>query len=218
MKQRQASWKAGVAAATVAGLAVAVSTALAEPATVPTPVVAPSTTPVAALTSVASDSSEAVRAMVEKRLAPQVGELEDRLEQLRRQAPTGKPPDPVKTRIDELQQQVGAIRAKVDATSARLIELRASRQERRTVSLSQLEQQWGASNLKRPEVAIELSTHARRVARLERAKDVAEQGHDDASKERASKLLAKENRRHEAAMKVLVPAKPEPPASTTSAP
>lgn len=218
MKQPQASWNAGVAAVSIAGLAVAVSTALAEPATAPTPLATP-TPAMVALTSTASDSSAAVRAMVEERLAPQVGELEDRLEQLRRQAPTtGKPPEPVKARIDELQQQVGAIRAKVDATSARLIELRANRQERRTASLSQLEQLWGASNLKRPEVLDELSTHARRVARLERANDVAEQGHDDASKERASKLLAKENRRHAAAMKVLVPAKPEPPASMTSPP
>jgi chromosome segregation ATPase len=124
----------------------------------------------------------------------------------------------VKKRIEELQQEVGAIHTEVDVTSARLLELRADRRERRAKSLGTLQRQWGAVNLQRPEVTAELATHARRVARLKRAKEVAGESDNDSAKKRAAKLLVKENRRHEAAMKQLVPARPEPPASTTSHP
>jgi hypothetical protein len=139
-----------------------------------------------------------------------VPDLERRLERLRSASPTPSASTP---NLERLQQRVDELKRQARSASERLGELRATRTARRSQSLAELERKWGAGALAERSVRAELATHARRVARLERAKTIAAQSGRDDDERRASALLAREDRRHSQAMAGLVRPTPAPAGS-----
>ncbi|MFO0613752.1 MAG: hypothetical protein U0414_14260 [Polyangiaceae bacterium] len=73
------------------------------------------------------------------------------------------------------------------------------RQERRKDAIAKVKERWGKL-LENAAAREELRVHARRTARLERMKDLAEASGDDDAKAKVEKLIADENARHEARM------------------
>lgn len=79
----------------------------------------------------------------------------------------------------------------------------SSRQRRHRIRRTQLNRRWG-DTLKDPEAIAELELHAERTAKLKRIRSLAlKKSKDDPAAERAAKLLAKEEARHERHMKEL---------------
>jgi hypothetical protein len=139
-----------------------------------------------------------------------VPDLERRLARLRSASPTPSASTP---NLERLQRRVDELKRQARSASERLRELRATRTARRSQSLAELERKWGADALAERAVRAELATHARRLARLERAKTIAAQSGRDDDERRASALLARENRRHGEAMVGLVRPTPAPAGS-----
>lgn len=81
----------------------------------------------------------------------------------------------------------------------KLEELRKTRQERRKSHVKEIKDRWGdAAN--KPNGRAEIKVHARRLARLNRMKSVAEGAGKTEVAARVDKLIARENVRHQAAM------------------
>ena len=78
-------------------------------------------------------------------------------------------------------------------------DLRKNRQERRQEHIKQLKERWGDA-LGRPAVKAELKVHARRMARLNRARRLAESAGKTDAVAKADKLIEREQARHQAAM------------------
>jgi uncharacterized coiled-coil DUF342 family protein len=78
-------------------------------------------------------------------------------------------------------------------------ELREDQKQRQKARRKELREKWGDAT-KRPEVRAELKVHARRIARLERARKVADTAGKKELVARIDKLLEKERARHQRAM------------------
>ena len=76
------------------------------------------------------------------------------------------------------------------------------RKQRRRAHVEELRSRWGDS-LAQPAVRAELKVHARRIARLNQLRKLAEQEHKDKLIERIDKLIEKENARHQKHMDTL---------------
>lgn len=94
-----------------------------------------------------------------------------------------------------------AASARVDAAQAAR-EWREKRVQRRQAHREILRKKYGPK-LDRPEVRAELTLHARRIARLDRAERLATDAGRDAVVTRAQKLRDKENARHDRRMAAL---------------
>jgi hypothetical protein len=79
----------------------------------------------------------------------------------------------------------------------------ANRAQRELEHRRQLEQLWGATFIRRPEVQPEMSIDADRMARLDRIIDLAQEQHDAASEARARAILGREFARHARVMAAL---------------
>lgn len=77
------------------------------------------------------------------------------------------------------------------------------RRERKKKRVDGLKKKWGKA-LAHPSVVASLKVHARRMARLERIRELASEAGKDELLERVDKLIEKEDERHERHMKVLV--------------
>lgn len=78
-------------------------------------------------------------------------------------------------------------------------EIREDRREARKAQQRELREKWGES-IKKPAVKEELKVHGRRMARLTRARAVAEEAGKKELVARIDKLIEKEKARHQAAM------------------
>lgn len=101
----------------------------------------------------------------------------------------------------ELHEELKSGKLKKDEVKAKLAELQETSEERAKAHRRELSERWGYA-LASPAVREELKLHARRVAFLNRAMVLAESEPKDKAKrtERITKLLDKENERHERAM------------------
>jgi hypothetical protein len=86
-----------------------------------------------------------------------------------------------------------------DAREDKLEEMRKTRTERRQARLKELRDRWGEV-ANRPPVREELRNHARRMARLTRAKHVAIGANKTEIAARIDKLIEREKARHQAQM------------------
>ncbi|HMY18546.1 MAG TPA: hypothetical protein PKA58_19605 [Polyangium sp.] len=87
-------------------------------------------------------------------------------------------------------------------------ELREDRQAIRRNHRKELREKWGEAVVKKPGAKEELKTHGRRMARLARARKVAEELGKKELVVRIDKLMEKEKGRHQAAMEKVKEAKP----------
>jgi len=78
-------------------------------------------------------------------------------------------------------------------------ELRADRKEKRKERLKEIKAKWG-DLVKRPDAQAELEVHARRIARLERAKTIATEDKKTVLVGKIDKLIEKEKARHQRTM------------------
>ena len=123
----------------------------------------------------------------------------------------------------ELHDELKAGKIKKEDLKDRLAKLRETAGERGKQHRQELGKRWGGA-LAQPSAVEELKHHARRMAWLNRAMVVAETGATDKDRpkltERISKLIAKENDRHERAMERLksMPATPGASAAPNAAP
>ena len=78
-------------------------------------------------------------------------------------------------------------------------EMRADRQELRKTHRRELKEKWGET-VKKPAAKEELKVHGRRMARLARARAVAQELNKTELMARIDKLMEKEKARHQAAM------------------
>lgn len=86
-------------------------------------------------------------------------------------------------------------------------ELREDRQEKRKAHRRELREKWGDA-IKKPAAKDELKVHAVRMARLTRARAVADENGKKELVARIDKLIEKEKTRHQAAMEKIKEAKP----------
>jgi len=124
--------------------------------------------------------------------------------------------------IRELYQDLKNGKLKKDQLQAKLTQLHDTLDERRKAHREDIGKRWGAT-LEKPAARNELKVHARRTAFLERALVLTQSdGKLDKDKtiDRISKLIDKENARHEKAMTRIqsVPADAVTAAPSTSAP
>lgn len=80
---------------------------------------------------------------------------------------------------------------------------RKQRRERRREHRAELRQKWGDALLRHPAVRAELRTHAWRLARLHRVRQLADAAGKKAVVERVDALIAKEQARHDKHMATL---------------
>ena len=127
--------------------------------------------------------------------------------------------DPARTKNDEKKQKDEAAPAGKEKSHER----GQTREKRRRDHKDRLSQRHGADVLQRPAILAELKTHAWRMARLERVRELAE-GLTDAGKrkktlERVDKLIAREESRHDRQLEHLKgqagPGKPADPGSAS---
>ena len=118
----------------------------------------------------------------------------------------------------ELREELKSGKLKKEDLKARLAKLRETSGERGKQHRQELGKRWGGT-LAQPSAVEELKQHARRMAFLDRAMLLAETDAKDKPKlsERISKLIDKENARHESAMERLK-TMPPPPAPAAGAP
>lgn len=154
-----------------------------------------------------------------QRLLKGAERLRERAAELRKRAAAGEKPTPssnskrpprsLEDQAKRFEEQANKMenRAKnLDAEDA----ARANKPERSPASIrerrhkirkAQLNRRWGAT-LRSPDAIAELRTHAERVAKLKRIRQLAQgKSKDDPNAKRASELLAKEDARHERRMK-----------------
>jgi hypothetical protein len=127
--------------------------------------------------------------------------------------------------LRELYQDLKDGKLKKDELKARLAGLQDTRSERRREHREELAKRWG-STLAAPPARDELKLHARRMAFLDRALVLAQadtKPEKDKTIERISKLIDKENARHDRAMAgmhsqpaVAAPAAPPAPAASAA--
>lgn len=86
-------------------------------------------------------------------------------------------------------------------------ELRADREQARKAQIRELREKWGDS-IKKPAVKEELKVHSRRMARLTRARAVADEAGKKELVARIDKLVEKERTRHQTSMDKIREAKP----------
>lgn len=87
-------------------------------------------------------------------------------------------------------------------------EVREDRKELRRSHRKELREKWGEAVVKKPGAKEELKVHGRRMARLARARHIANELGKKELVERIDKLIAKEKGRHQAAMEKVKEAKP----------
>jgi hypothetical protein len=108
----------------------------------------------------------------------------------------------------EIAEQLRKGNPHPDELKKQLEELKGLRDERRHEQRAFLRQHWGSA-IHKPDVKDELERHARRMARLQRLEVLAatERTGDQRKKfiDRIEKMREQENKRHEEAMKKLVP-------------
>jgi hypothetical protein len=133
----------------------------------------------------------------------------------------GRRGDRFRGAMRELHDDLKAGKLKKEEVKDRLAKLRESSGERGKQHRRELSKRWGGA-LAQPSAVEELKHHARRMAWLNRAMVVAETEAKDKAKvtERISKLIDKENDRHERAMEKLksMPTTPGASAAPAAAP
>jgi|GEM_PF-1378917 len=119
----------------------------------------------------------------------------------------------------ELHDELKAGKIKKEDLKDRLAKLHETAGERGKQHRQELSKRWGGT-LAQPSAVEELKHHARRMAFLDRAMVLAETEAKDKAKltERISKLIDKENDRHERAMERLKSMPPTPAAPASAAP
>jgi chromosome segregation ATPase len=105
--------------------------------------------------------------------------------------------------LAKLRKKLGELEGSMPDAKRRIEELSTTRAERRLQQMARLEAQWGKATLALDAARKELSTHARRVARLQRAIEVAKETQQTSAQARADALLAKERLRHQVVMRRL---------------
>jgi hypothetical protein len=121
--------------------------------------------------------------------------------------------------MHELLDELGSGKLKKGDVKDRLEDLRKGRAERAKEHREELKNRFG-SLLAQPAVREELENHGRRMARLDRAMLLCEtevKKDKDKLKERISKLITRENERHDKAMERFKSA-PTPPSASAAAP
>jgi hypothetical protein len=137
--------------------------------------------------------------------------------------PDGRRGDGFRGALRELHDELKAGKIKKEDLKDKLAKLRDTAGERGKQHRQELNKRWGGA-LAQPSALEELKHHARRMAWLNRAMVVAETGAADKDRpkltERISKLIDKENDRHERAMERLksMPATPGASAAPSAAP
>jgi hypothetical protein len=150
--------------------------------------------------------------------------LRERAAELRKRAASGETAQPApnskrpQKSLEEQAQRLEEQANKMEARSKNLDEgrpggaARASHQRRR----SQLNRRWGKT-LRDPDAIAELRVHAERSAKLKRVRSLALESNNTPVVERATKLLSKEDERHEKRMKS-IQERSEASAGASSAP
>jgi hypothetical protein len=135
--------------------------------------------------------------------------------------PDGRRGDGFRGAMRELHEELKAGKLKKEGLKDRLAKLHETAGERGKQHRQELSKRWGGA-LAQPSAIEELKHHARRMAFLDRAMVLAETEAKDKAKvtERISKLIDKENARHERAMEKLksMPATPAASAAPAAAP
>lgn len=156
-----------------------------------------------------------------QRLLKGAERLRERAAELRRKAAAGetpkappnskRPPRSFEEQAKRFEEQAAKMESRAQNLE-REDEARVNRRERSPAAIrerrhrirrAQLNRRWGQT-LRKPEAAAELRTHAERVAKLKRIRQLAQKkSKDDPIAQRATELLAKEEARHEQRMKEL---------------
>ena len=133
--------------------------------------------------------------------------------------PEGGHGDRFRGAMRELHEEFKAGKLKKEDLKDKLAKLRETSGERGKQHRQELGKRWGGT-LAQPSAVDELKHHARRMAFLDRAMLLAETDAKDKAKlsERISKLIDKENARHESAMERLKSLPATPAASAGGAP
>lgn len=155
-----------------------------------------------------------------ERLQQGAKRLRERAAELRKKAANGetapvpanskRPPRSFEEQAQRLEDQANKMEERSknldaeDGVSSRRVERTGTaRQRRHQVRRGQLNRRWGET-LRNPDAIAELKVHAERTAKLKRIRIIAlKKSKDDPAVERATKLLAKEEARHEKRMREL---------------
>lgn len=155
-----------------------------------------------------------------ERLGQAAQRLRERAAELRKRAAAGEQPKapansskPPRS-FEEQAQKFEAQAAKMEERAKNLTEEDVAerpqrftgnaRERRHQIRKANINRRWGAATLRNPDAIAELKLHAERTARLKRIRSLAmKKSKDDPMAKRATDLMAKEDERHEKAMKAI---------------
>ena len=127
-------------------------------------------------------------------------EKKKELKELEAKEEDGSLGDEGKKKLDAMRANRAQVKARHDRLKARHKKLKETQKTRRRAARRAAIKLWGREHLRKKPVRKEMQKHARRMARLDRLRDIARAEGDKEATARINKLVALERTRHKKRM------------------